>query len=67
MQGKATQEGLEMVESSDSVCFTGERNGKPLQHSCLENPMKNMKMQKYMTLKGEPHKLKGAQYATGEE
>ena len=29
--------------------------------------MNNMKRQKYMTLKGEPHKLKGAQYATGEE
>jgi len=23
--------------------FTGERNGKPLQDSCLENPMNSMK------------------------
>ena len=26
--------------------FTGEGNGKPLQDSCLENPMKTMKRQK---------------------
>ena len=25
---------------------TGERNGKPLQYSCLENPMNSMKRQK---------------------
>ena len=30
---------------------TGEGNGKPLQYSCLKNPMNNMKRQKYMTLK----------------
>ena len=28
-----------MVESSDKMWSTGEGNGKPLQHSCLENPM----------------------------
>ena len=27
--------------------------GKPLQYSCLENPMNSMKRQKYMTLKDE--------------
>ena len=46
---------------------TGEGNGKPLQYSCLENPMDSMKRQKDMTLKdGLPSQV-GAQYATGEE
>ena len=45
----------------------GEGNGKPLQHSYLENPMNSMKRQKYMTLKDELHRLIGAPYATGEE
>ena len=35
-----------MVESSDKKWSTGEGNGKPLQHSCLENPMNSMKRQK---------------------
>ena len=34
--------GKVMVESSDKMWSTGEGNGKPLQYSCLENPM-NMK------------------------
>ena len=46
---------------------TGEGNGKPLQYSCLENPMNSMKRQKVRTLKEELPKLVGAQYATGEE
>ena len=46
---------------------TGEGNGKPLQYSCLENPMNSMKRQKDMTLKDELPRLVGAQYATGEE
>ena len=45
----------------------GEGNGKPLQHSCLENPMNTMKRQKDMTLKDELSRLVGAQYATEEE
>ena len=32
---------------------TGEGNGKPLQYSCLENPMNGMKRQKDRTLKDE--------------
>ena len=43
----------------------GEGNGKPLQYSCLENSMKGMKRQKYMTLKDELLRSVGAQYATG--
>ena len=46
---------------------TGEGNGKPLQYSCLENPINSMKWQKDRTLKDELPKWVGAQYATGEE
>ena len=45
---------------------TGEGNGKPLQYSCLENPMNSKKRQKDRTLKDEPPGLVGAQYATGD-
>ena len=66
MPCKATQDGWVIVESSDKTWFTGERNGKPLQYSCLENPMNSMKMQN-MTLKDELPRWIGAQYAAGEE
>ena len=56
-----------MVESFDKMWSTGEGNGKPLKHSCLENPMNSMKRQKDMTLKDELPRLVGAQYITGEE
>ena len=46
---------------------TGEGNGKPLQYSCLENPMNSMKRQNDRILKGELPGLVGAQYAPGEE
>ena len=64
---RATQDGWVMVESFDKMWSTGEGNDKPLQHSCLENPMNNRKRQKDMTLKDELHRVVGAQYATGEE
>ena len=41
---------------------TGEGNGKPLQYSCIENPMNSMKRQKDMTLKDELPRLVIAQY-----
>ena len=56
-----------MVESSDKMWSTGEGNGKPLQYSCLENPMNRMKRQKDRTLKDEFHRLVVAQYATGDQ
>ena len=40
-----------MVESFNKAWSTGEENGKPLQHLCLESPMSSMKRQKDMTLK----------------
>ena len=49
-----------MVESSDKMWSTGEGNGKPLQYSCLENPMNSMKRQKNRTLKDELPRLVGA-------
>ena len=56
-----------MVESSDKPWSTGKGNGKPLQYSCLENPMNSMKRQKDRTLKDDLSRLIGVQYATGEE
>ena len=56
-----------MAERSDRVWSTGEGNGKPLQYSCLENAINNMKRQKYRTLKDELPRLLGAQYATGDQ
>ena len=53
--------------SSNKTWATGEGNGKPLQHSCLENPMNSMKRQKDMTLKDKLPRSVGAKYATGEE
>ena len=49
----ATQDGRVMVESSDKTWSIGEGNGKPLQYSCLVNPMNSMKMQNNTTLKDE--------------
>ena len=63
----ATQDRQVMVESSDKMWSTGERNGKSLQYSCLENPMNSMKRQKDRTLKDELLMLVGAQYATGNQ
>ena len=56
-----------MVESSDKMWSTGEGNSKPLQYSCHENPMNNMKKQNGRTLKIELSKTIGAQYATGDQ
>ena len=47
--------------------FTGEGNGKPLQYSCLENPMNSMRKQKDKTLKNELPRSVGAQYVPREE
>jgi len=42
-----------MVERSDIMWSTEERNGKPLQYSCLEKPMNSMKRQNDRILKEE--------------
>ena len=56
-----------MVESSDKMWSPGEGNGKPLQYSCLENPMNIVKRQKDRTRKDELRRSVGAQYATGDQ
>ena len=56
-----------MVESSDKTWSTGERNDKPLQYSCLENPMNSMKRKKDRTLKDELPRVVGAQYASRDQ
>ena len=50
-----------------TILISGEGNGKPLQHSCLENPTNSMKRQKYRTLKDKLPRSVDAQYDTGEE
>ena len=42
-------------------------NGKPLQYSCLENPMNSMKRQNDRILKEEFPRSVGARYATGDQ
>ena len=67
MPCRATQDGWVMVESSDKTWSTGEGNGKPLQFSCLENPMNSMKRQKDRTLKDELPRSVGARYDTEDQ
>ena len=55
------------VERSDRMWSTGEGNGKPLQYSCLENPIDSMKRQKDRMLKEELPRSVGACYATGDQ
>ena len=63
----ATQDGRVMVERSGSMRSTGEGNGKPLQYSCLENPMNSMRRQNEKILKQELPRSVGAQYAAGDQ
>ena len=56
-----------MVERSDRMWSTGEENGKPLQHSCLENTMNSMKRQNDRIPKEELPRSLGTQYATGDQ
>ena len=64
---RATQDGRVMVERSDRMWPTGEANGKPLQYSCLENPMNSMKRQNDRILKEELPRSVDAKYATGDQ
>ena len=57
---EAIQDGRVMVERSDRAWSTGEGNGKPLQYSCLENPMDSMKRQNDRTPKEELPRSLGA-------
>ena len=57
---RAAQDRRVMVESSDKMWSTGEGNGKPLQYSCLENPMSSMKRQNDRILKEKLPRSVGA-------
>ena len=50
---RATEDGQVMLESSGKTWPTGEGNDKPLEYSCLENPVNSMKRQKDRTPKDE--------------
>ena len=63
----ATQDRWVMVERSDRMWSTGKGNGKPLQYSCLENPMNSMRRQNGRILKDELPRSVGAQCATGDQ
>ena len=63
----ASQDEWVMVERSHRMWSTGEGNGKPLQYSCLENPMNSMKRQNERILKEKLPSSVGAQYATGDK
>ena len=56
-----------VVERYDRMWSTAEGNGKPLQYSCLENPMSGIKMQNDRILKEELPRSVSAQYATGDQ
>ena len=64
---RTTQNGWVMVQGSDKKWPIGEGNGKPLQHSCFENPMNSMKRQKDRPLKDELPRLVGTQFATRDQ
>ena len=63
----ATQDRRVMVERSDRMWSTVGRNGKPLQYSCLENPMNSMRRQNDRILKEELPRSVGAQHATRDQ
>ena len=65
MPCRVTQDGWVIVKNSDKMWSTGERNGNPLQYSCLENPMDSMKWKRDITPEDEPPRLEDVQYATG--
>ena len=67
MPCKATQDRQVIVESSGKTWSTREENGKPLQYSCLENPVNIIKSQKDRTLKDELARLVGNQYVMGDQ
>ena len=63
----ANQNRQVMVERSNRMWSSGEGNVKPLQYSCLENPMNSMNRQNDRILKEELPRSVGAQYATGDQ
>ena len=55
---RATRDRRVMVEGCDKTWSTGERHGKPLQSSCLENPMNsNDKAKRYNHKQAATHEV----------
>ena len=67
MPCRATQDRQVMVESSDKMWTSGERNDQPIQYSFLDNPMNSMKRQNDRKLKDYLPRLVGVQSATGNQ
>ena len=67
MACRATQDGKDIIESSDKMWSTRKGDGKLLQYSCLENLLNSMKRQKDRTLKGELPRSVSAENATGDQ
>ena len=68
MQGHAKRMGHSEEFWQNMVHLNG--NVKPLQYSCIKNPMNNVKKQKDITAEDEcpaPPRLEYIQYATGKE
>ena len=55
------------MQSQNDRIISVHFQGKPLQYSCLENPMNSMKRQNDRILKEELPRSVGAQYATGDQ
>ena len=54
-----------LKSANQKIVFS--KNGKPLQYSCLKNPMHSMKRQNDRILKDELPRSVGPQYATGDQ
>ena len=57
---RATQDRWVMMEISYKTWSAGEGNDKPLQYSCLKNPVNSMKRKKDRTLRDELPRSVGA-------
>ena len=62
-----TQKDIFCIIPPDRMWSTGEGNGKPLQYSCLENPMNSRKRQNDRIPKEELPRSLSVQYATGDQ
>ena len=62
-----SEEALQISVKNRDAKGKGEGSGKPLQYSCLENPMNSTKRKNDRILKEELPRSAGAQHATGDQ
>ena len=67
LRSEASQEYQPTLTTFIQYRSLNKSNDKPIQYSCLENPMNSMKRQKERRLKDEFPRLVGAQYAQGDQ